>query len=124
MRGAGKGRIITAAGKPVLEINGLKVNYNGTPAVDGVDIRIKPGEIFGLLGPNGAGKTTILSAIEGLVKPDAGTVVVDGTAMRDHPQAAKQRLGVQLQTTSFQPELTISQIIRLFAGRSRICLLR
>ena len=102
--------------KTILEIKELRVSYSGKPAVDGVSLAIEAGEIFGLLGPNGAGKTTTLSAIEGLVRPDAGMVMVDGIAMRDQPQAAKRRLGVQLQSSSYQDELSINQIIRLFAG--------
>ncbi len=102
--------------RPILEISDLVVSYDGKPAVDGVSLIIEAGEIFGLLGPNGAGKTTTLSAVEGLVKPDAGTVLVDGIAMREQPLAAKARLGVQLQSTSFHAELTIAQIVRLFAG--------
>jgi ABC-2 type transport system ATP-binding protein len=69
-----------------------------------------------LLGPNGAGKTSTLSAIEGLIKPQAGAVLLDGVDVRRHPSQAKAKLGVQLQSTSFQSQLTIRQIARLYAG--------
>jgi ABC-2 type transport system ATP-binding protein len=100
----------------VLEIRGLVVAYGTTIAVSEVSFQIMRGEIFGLLGPNGAGKTSTLSAIEGLVKPRAGTVLLDGIDVRQHPALAKSRFGVQLQATSFQAELTIKQIVRLYAG--------
>lgn len=100
----------------ILEIRDLHVAYGPRTAVDGIDLEIKQGEIFGLLGPNGAGKTSTLSAIEGLLTPRSGEVLVDGIDIRRHPLAAKARLGVQLQATSFQAELTIKQIIRLYAG--------
>jgi ABC-2 type transport system ATP-binding protein len=100
----------------VLEVNGLSVAYGAKTAVDDVAFQIRRGEIFGLLGPNGAGKTSTLSAIEGLVKPRSGTVVLDGIDIRRHPNQAKARMGVQLQATSFQSELTIQQIVRLYAG--------
>jgi ABC-2 type transport system ATP-binding protein len=101
---------------PVLEVNNLCVSYNSRKVVDDVTFSIKRGEIFGLLGPNGAGKTTTLGAIEGLVKPQSGTSLVDGIDMHIHPSEFKANIGVQLQSTSFQFELTINQIIRLYAG--------
>jgi ABC-2 type transport system ATP-binding protein len=100
----------------ILDIEDLTVAYGPKVAVSEVSFQIRRGEIFGLLGPNGAGKTSTLSAVEGLVKPRAGTVVLDGLDIRQHPLQAKSRMGVQLQATSFQAELTIKQIIRLYAG--------
>jgi ABC-2 type transport system ATP-binding protein len=100
----------------ILDIEDLTVAYGPKVAVSGVSFKIRRGEIFGLLGPNGAGKTSTLSAVEGLIKPRAGTVVLDGLDIRQHPVQAKSRMGVQLQATSFQAELTIKQIIRLYAG--------
>jgi ABC-2 type transport system ATP-binding protein len=102
--------------KLILEIKNLCVSYGSKKAVDGVTFSIKHGEIFGLLGPNGAGKTSTLSAIEGLVRPQSGTLLLDGVDMLTHPSEAKANMGVQLQATSFQAELTISQIIKLYAG--------
>ena len=106
----------SAARATILDIAGLVVRYGARTAVDGVDLQINRGEIFGLLGPNGAGKTSTLSAIEGLVRPAAGAVLVDGIDIQADPLAAKARLGVQLQASSFQSELTIEQIVRLYAG--------
>ena len=100
----------------ILEIRDLSVAYGDKTAVDGVSLLIARGEIFGLLGPNGAGKTSTLSAIEGLIKPRTGTVFLDGIDIRSHPSQAKAKLGVQLQATSFQSQLTIKQIVRLYAG--------
>jgi len=100
----------------ILEVSGLSVSYGAKKAVDDVSLQISRGEIFGLLGPNGAGKTSTLSAIEGLVKPNSGTVLVDGIDIRSHPSQAKAKMGVQLQATSFQSQLTIKQIVRLYAG--------
>jgi ABC-2 type transport system ATP-binding protein len=100
----------------ILDIDGLVVRYGTRTAVDDVSLHIRRGEIFGLLGPNGAGKTSTLSAIEGLLKPASGTVLVDGIDIQRDPLAAKARLGVQLQASSFQSELTIEQIVRLYAG--------
>jgi ABC-2 type transport system ATP-binding protein len=100
----------------ILLVDSLSVAYGTKKAVEVVSFYIKRGEIFGLLGPNGAGKTSTLSAIEGLVKPEAGTLKLEGTNMQEHPLQVKARMGVQLQATSFQAELTINQIIKLYAG--------
>jgi ABC-2 type transport system ATP-binding protein len=85
-------------------------------AVDDVSFHINHREIFGLLGPNGAGKTSSLSAIEGLIKPKSGTILVDGVDVRQNPAQAKSKMGVQLQATSFQAQLSIRQIVQLYAG--------
>ena len=104
------------AREPALLVEDLRVEYGRRTAVDGIGFQIDRGEIFGLLGPNGAGKTSTLSAIEGLVTPTSGRVLVDGVDARRRPLDAKARLGVQLQSSSFQPELTIEQIARLYGG--------
>lgn len=103
-------------GGAVLEVDGLVVRYGSRTAVDGVAFRIARGEILGLLGPNGAGKTTTLSVIEGLRRPASGSVNVDGIDALRHPIDARSRLGVQLQSSGFQPELSIEQLLRLYAG--------
>jgi ABC-2 type transport system ATP-binding protein len=100
----------------VLDVRDLSVSYRSTKAVDNVSFHINRGEIFGLLGPNGAGKTSSLSAIEGLVKPQSGTVLVDGVDVQRHRALAISKMGVQLQATSFQSQLSIKQILELYAG--------
>ena len=101
---------------PVLRVDGLTVAYGARTAVDSLTFQIEPGEIFGLLGPNGAGKSTALSAIEGLVPPRLGQISVDGFDPKTQPQQVRSLLGVQLQSSAFQPQLTIEQIVRLYAG--------
>jgi len=116
---ASDGRAVAAAVPDVagiLQVRDLTVAYGPKRAVDAVSLEIRRGEIFGLLGPNGAGKTSTLSAIEGLVRPRSGTIVLDGIDSRRHPNQARARMGVQLQATSFQSELKIGQIVRLYAG--------
>jgi len=100
----------------MLDVKDLIVRYKTKVAVDGVSFSINTKEIFGLLGPNGAGKTSILGAIEGLVKAQSGTISVNGLDASKKPLEVKDYLGVQLQFTSFQPELTIFQIVKLYAA--------
>jgi ABC-2 type transport system ATP-binding protein len=103
-------------GSSVLEVEGLNVFYGTFQAVRDVSFDVKAGEIFGFLGPNGAGKTSTLSAVEGLVKPQSGEISIAGFNIRKQPLHARANMGVQLQATSFQPELTITEIIALYAG--------
>lgn len=100
----------------VLEVTGLNIFYGSIQAVRNVTFEVKAGEIFGLLGPNGAGKTSTLSAVEGLLKPPNCTIKVAGYSIHDQPLHARANLGVQLQATSFQSELTVGEILQLYAG--------
>jgi ABC-2 type transport system ATP-binding protein len=99
-----------------LRVDDLSISYGSFKAVKEVSFHVKPGEIFGLLGPNGAGKTTSLSAIEGLIKADSGTIIVAGYDMKQQSLRAKANMGVQLQSSNFQQELTAPEIIELYAG--------
>lgn len=103
-------------GSSILQVEGLNVFYGTFHAVSDVSFDVKAGEIFGLLGPNGAGKTSTLSAVEGLLKPQSGEISIAGFNIRKQPLHARSNMGVQLQATSFQPELTITEIIKLYAG--------
>jgi ABC-2 type transport system ATP-binding protein len=114
----------SAARPSALQIEDLHVSYGPKRAVDGVSLQINEGEIFGLLGPNGAGKTSTLSAIEGLVRPDSGSIRIGDVDARTNPTAAKARMGVQLQSTSFQSDLKIREIVQLYAGLYGVSLTR
>jgi ABC-2 type transport system ATP-binding protein len=102
-------------GQPIIEARGLIKRYGALTAVDGVDLTVLSGEIFGILGPNGAGKTTTLEMIEGLRQPDAGTISVAGYDTRTQTADVRRAIGVQLQTTALFDYLTASELIGLFA---------
>lgn len=101
---------------PTLSVQGLAVRYGRTLAVRDVSFAVQAGEIFGLIGPNGAGKTSTLAVIEGLCPPAEGTVRILGVDPRREPRRAKASIGVQLQSTSFQPDLTLVELVRLYGG--------
>ena len=101
---------------PILAVDNLHISYGGFKAVRDVSFSVRAREIFGLLGPNGAGKTSTLSAIEGLLKPGSGRISVSGYDIIKDPLNAKANMGVQLQSTSFQPELNVAEVISLYAG--------
>ena len=102
----------TQPGSSILQVEDLSVSYGSFNAVKNISFDVKAGEIFGFLGPNGAGKTSTLSAVEGLVKPQSGKITIAGFNTKEKPLHAKANMGVQLQSTSFQPELTVSEIIK------------
>ena len=104
------------AGQPMIEARGLVKRYGALTAVDGVDLTVFSGEIFGILGPNGAGKTTTLEMIEGLRPPDSGTITVAGFDTRTQTEEVRRAIGVQLQTTALFDYLNAAELIQLFAS--------
>lgn len=85
-------------------------------ALDGVDLTVESGEIFGLLGPNGSGKTTLFNCLQGLDQPTTGRVSVLGLdPVRDRDRLTP-RIGVQLQSAAMIPRLTVREVMRLFAS--------
>src|SRR6267143_2968786 len=97
-----------------VDVQGLKKSFGGLRALDGVDLRIRPGEIYGLLGPNGAGKTTLIRAIVGLVAPDAGTVTVLGRRMPDVDNL--RNVGYMTQQAALYPGLSVEENVEFFAA--------
>jgi ABC-2 type transport system ATP-binding protein len=99
-----------------IEVVDLAKAYGDLRAVDGVTFDVGEGEFFGILGPNGAGKTTTLEMIEGLRKPDAGTVSLLGESPWPRNPGLLPRIGVQLQSTAFFERLTAREQIRTMAS--------
>ncbi|MBR1567137.1 MAG: DUF4097 family beta strand repeat protein [Oscillospiraceae bacterium] len=75
----------------MIEVNGLTKSFGVVRALDGLDMHVEHGSIYGLVGPNGAGKTTVLQHVAGVMRPDAGTVLVDGAPVYEQPQV-KERI--------------------------------
>ena len=88
--------------EPILEISGLAKTYKGgVRALDGVDLEIRKGEIFGLLGPNGAGKTTLIGAVCGLLNPTEGTIRAFGKDIRQDWRTVRRKIGLVPQELAF-----------------------
>ena len=85
-------------------------------AVDGLSLDVRTGEVLAVLGPNGAGKTTTMEITEGLTAATAGEVAVLGLDVRRHLPEIKQRIGVQLQASSYFEHLTLEEILALFGS--------
>jgi len=101
---------------PALRIRGLRKAFPKVVAVDGVDLEVARGEVFGLLGPNGAGKTTTLEIIEGLTVADSGTIEILGLTWEHHGQEIRSRIGVQLQSTSLFNKITPREALDLYGS--------
>jgi ABC-2 type transport system ATP-binding protein len=111
----GNGKASETIEEVVIRIEGLRKSYGEVVAVDGVDLTVNRGEVFGILGPNGAGKTTTLEMIEGLRKPDAGEIEVAGYDAVRESEDLKRIIGVQLQGTALFDYLTVRETLKLFA---------
>ena len=103
---------------PALVVENLWKRYDGRPAVEGVSITVRTGEVFGLIGPNGAGKTTTLKIVVGLLKPDAGRVFVDGHDILPDPYAYKSSVGYLPEATTLPDYLSGTEFLT-FVGRLR-----
>lgn len=95
----------------ILSVQGLSKSFDGTPAVDSIDLTVHAGSIFGIVGPNGAGKTTTLSMITGLLRPDTGRVLVHGADVWKDPVTAKRNMGVLPDRLRLFDRLTGGQLL-------------
>jgi branched-chain amino acid transport system ATP-binding protein len=84
---------------PLLEIKGLMKSFGGIKATDNINLDVIKGEIHAVIGPNGAGKTTLISQLSGVLRPDAGTVMMNGADITYKPAYSRAKLGI---TRSFQ----------------------
>lgn len=98
----------------VLDIKGLKKSFGEVKALDGLDLEVIKGEIFGLLGPNGSGKTTTIKVLLGLLRPDGGEVQVLGHPLKGCP--CLSRIGYMPQETALYEDLTVRENLKLFSG--------
>ena len=89
--------------------NSLSKSYYDIVAVDGIDLDIKSGQVFGFLGPNGAGKSTTIKLLTTLIQPTSGSITILGTDAIKHPLKVRNRIGVVLQQPSYEPTLTVEK---------------
>ena len=101
--------------RPAVQATGLVKSFAGVPAVDGIDVEIRRGEVFGVLGPNGAGKTTMLKMLATLLSIDGGRAEIFGVDVRTRPHVIRQLVGVTGQYASVDENLTARENLWLFA---------
>src|SRR5436853_7361448 len=103
----------------VVQVSAIAKTYGRTVAIDEVSFDVRQGEIFGLIGPNGAGKTTTMECVEGLRKPDRGSIAVLGLDPRRHVYTLQERIGVQLQEAQLQKRIKVREAVGLWASLYR-----
>src|SRR5271167_4762710 len=107
---------ISGPSRPVIEVSGIRKTYGATVAVSDISFEVSEGEIFGLIGPNGAGKTTTMECVEGVRRPDRGTISILGLdPIRDVYQI-QNRIGVQLQQAQLQKRIKVWEAVDLWAS--------
>jgi ABC-2 type transport system ATP-binding protein len=99
----------------MIEVKDLVKNYGPKRAVDGVSFVVRRGDVLGFLGPNGAGKSTTMKMITGFLRPDGGTVTVDGTDVATDPVAVKRKLGYLPESAPAYGEMTVGEFLTFIA---------
>jgi ABC-2 type transport system ATP-binding protein len=100
----------------IVSVDGLRKVYGATVAVDEISFEVRAGEIFGMVGPNGAGKTTTIECLEGMRKPDAGTVRVLGLDPQHEGTALRKHIGMQLQQSNLPDRMRVWEALDLYAS--------
>ncbi len=103
-------------GESIIAVKGFRKSYCRVEAVRGVDFEVAEGEIFALLGPNGSGKTSTLESLEGLRRPDGGSLRVAGIDPARQPRRLRNVIGVQLQTSALPASMTVVEALRFFSS--------
>ncbi len=106
----------TNGARPMIEAASLQKRYGETLAVKGVDLQVRPGEIFGFLGPNGAGKTTTIKMLIGLLRPSAGIAHIGGFDIQRQPIQAKSLIGYVPDQPYLPEKLTAREYLEFIAG--------
>ncbi len=101
----------------VVSVRGLRKSYGGRNVVDDLDLDVRAGEVVGLIGANGAGKTTTVECIQGLRRPDAGTLRVLGLDPATQAHRLRPLIGSQLQDSALPSRLRVGEAVELFAMR-------
>ncbi len=103
--------------RAVVQVSGIRKVYGKTVAVEDVSFEVRDGEIFGLIGPNGAGKSTTMECVEGIRRPDRGSITVLGLdPIRDVYQV-QERIGVQLQQAQLQKRIKVWEATCIYRQR-------
>src|ERR1017187_1478255 len=99
----------------LIAVSALQKRFSALQAVADLSFSVQAGEIFGLVGPDGAGKTTTLRMLAGVMRPDAGSIVIDGIDVLALPEQAKRHVSYMPQRFGLYEDLTVEENIRFYA---------
>jgi len=103
------------AAATLIDVGSLEKRFGAVSAVRGISFTVRSGEIFGLVGPDGAGKTTTTRMLAGVMRPDAGSIVIDGVNVLEQPELAKRHVSYMPQRFGLYEDLTVDENIRFYA---------
>lgn len=106
---------MNAPAAAMIEVSGLEKRFGALTAVGGLSFAVQPGEIFGLVGPDGAGKTTTMRMLASVMRPDAGSIVIDRIDVLALPEQAKRHVSYMPQRFGLYEDLTVEENIRFYA---------
>ncbi|XDD50189.1 ABC transporter ATP-binding protein [Leptospira sp. WS92.C1] len=98
----------------VIDVQNVTKRFKNTIAVNDLSLQIRKGEFVALLGPNGAGKTTLIEMLEGIQKPDGGSISILGTTWKESETLLRSKIGLALQETRFMDKITVQETLDLF----------
>jgi ABC-2 type transport system ATP-binding protein len=104
----------------LVEVSGLRVDYDNHTAVRDLTFGVDSGTIYGLIGPNGAGKTTTIRALTTLLEPTLGDIHIDGVDAREHPDKVRKLIGFMPDGSSLYDDLTVEETLMVFASAYHI----
>ncbi len=111
----------TNTGTALLHLEQLSKRYpNGVEAVKSISLEVRPGEVFGLVGPNGAGKSTLLKLVAGLLRPESGSVRLDGRDLTGRPTEAAQWIGLMPDPLGVYTDISCREYLQFFAKVHRL----
>ena len=103
------------APKPAIEARNVTKRFGGVAAVDNLSVECAPGEVFGFVGPDGAGKTTIMRLLAAVMRPDEGTITIEGLDAVAHPERVRSHVSYMPQRFGLYEDLTVDENIEFFA---------
>lgn len=104
----------------MIEVEDIRKSYRGAPALDGFNLRVADGELFGLVGPNGAGKTTLIRILATLLRPDGGRARVAGIDVAAHPERVKGMMGYMPDQPGLYQDMRVFEFLEFFAEAFRL----